>query len=502
MGFQGARPKDGACLVIRNRPSPSRVWQSFTCLARFDLIRSRVRVMWLVSHLLSILGFVLALVLIARILRERRPPGSTLGWLVTIVMAPYVGVPLYLFFGGRKTRRLAARKKNLQLAAPTTSVRQDESAIQRVLRVAGMPDATGGNRIELLATGEASFLALIDLIRTAQKSIQIATFILGSDDTGRLVLEELEKKAAGGVRVQLLLDGLFAMRASHQGRRALKNAGGEICYFMPILHLPFHGHSNLRNHRKIVVVDGLRGMIGGMNITLQDMGSTPFAGRWRDLSIRVEGRVVEQIAALFLADWDFALGRNGEPQKLPSVSQESRDSSIQMVASGPDVPGDAFYDGLLTALFEANRRIWIATPYFVPDETLARSLVLAAKRGVDVRILVPARSNHWVADLVAASYMREVREAGGRLCLYRGGMMHAKVSIIDSQVATVGSANMDIRSLFLNYEIALFLYSRPDIDRLANWYESALADCDSNFPAPTTARLLAEDLGRLLAPIT
>jgi cardiolipin synthase len=173
-----------------------------------------------------------------------------------------------------------------------------------------------------------------------------------------------------------------------------------------------------------------------------------------------------------------------------------------MVASGPDVPDDAFYDALLTALFEAKKRIWIATPYFVPDETLARALVLAAKRGVDVRILVPARSNHWVADLVAASYMRQVRDAGGRLCLYRGGMMHAKVSIIDNQVATVGSANMDIRSLFLNYEIALFLYSEPDIDRLANWYESVLADCDSKFSAPTALRTLAEDLARLVAPIT
>ena len=458
--------------------------------------------MWLVSHLLSILGFLLALALIARILRERRPPGSTLGWLVTIVMAPYVGVPLYLFFGGRKTRRLAARKKNLQLTAPTSSVRQNESAVQRVLREAGMPDMTSGNRIELLATGEASFLALTDLIRTAQESIQIATFILSNDDTGRSVLEELEKKATEGVRVQLLLDGLYAMRSSRPGRRALKKSGGEICYFMPILHLPFRGHSNLRNHRKIVVVDGRRGMIGGMNITQQDMGSTPFTGRWRDLSIRVEGKVVEQIAALFRTDWDFALGRNVEPQMLPRVSWETQDSSIQMVASGPDVPGDAFYDALLTALFEAKKRIWIATPYFVPDETLARALVLAAKRGVDVRILVPARSNHWVADLVAASYMRQVRDAGGRLCLYRGGMMHAKVSIIDNQVATVGSANMDIRSLFLNYEIALFLYSQPDIACLANWYESVLAECDSKFPVPTAARTLAEDLARLFAPIT
>ena len=458
--------------------------------------------MWLASHLLSILGFVLALILIARILRERRPPGSTLGWLVTIVMAPYVGVPLYLFFGGRKTRRLAQRKKELQLTAPMTSAREGECAVQRVLRVAGMPDATSGNRTELLASGEAAYVALIDLIRTAQESIQIATFILGNDDTGRLVLGELERKAAGGVRVQLLLDGLFAIRSCSAGLRALKKAGAEIGHFMPILHLPFRGHSNLRNHRKIVVVDGQRGMIGGMNITQQDMGATPFTGRWRDLSIRVEGMVMGQIATLFLADWNFAIGRKVETQRLPRVSQETRDSSIQMVASGPDVPGDAFYDGLLTALFEAKERIWIATPYFVPDETLACALVLAAKRGVDVRILVPARSNHWVADLVAASYMRQVRDAGGRLCLYRGGMMHAKVSIIDSQLATVGSANMDIRSLFLNYEIALFFYSRPDIDRLASWYESALADCDSKFPAPTAVRLLAEDLGRLLAPIT
>ncbi len=456
---------------------------------------------WVVSHLLSILGLVLGLVLVAKILKEQRAPASTLSWLVVIVLAPYVGVPLYLVFGGRKVRRLAAGKRTLALATTSITWREDESPIQRVLRSARMPDTTNDTHIRLLVTGEASYAALIELIRTARESIQISSFILGDDETGRLVLDALEKKAASGVRVQLLLDGLFALRSRRRRMRSLQRAGGEIAYFMPMLHLPFRGHANLRNHRKIVVVDGHRGMVGGMNIAREYMGPTPLSDRWHDLSMSIDGSAAFDLAAVFIADWTFATGEDATAPK-PRRAVGARDgSAIQVVASGPDVPSDAFYDGLLTALFEARKRIWIATPYFVPDETLARALVLAARRGVDVRILVPARSNHWVADIVAGSYLRRLRDAGARLCLHRGAMMHAKVCVIDSDVATVGSANMDIRSLFLDYEIALFLYSRADVDRLADWYEETLAECDADFPAPTAARVLLEDVGRLLAPL-
>jgi cardiolipin synthase len=177
------------------------------------------------------------------------------------------------------------------------------------------------------------------------------------------------------------------------------------------------------------------------------------------------------------------------------------DASLQVVASGPDVPDDTYYDAVLSALFQARERIWIATPYFIPDEAITRGLVLAARRGVDVTVLVPLRSNHLSADIAGGSYLRQIVKAGGHVRPFARGMMHAKVMLIDHDVAVLGSANLDMRSLFLDYEIALFVYTRPEIERFGAWFDALLAECDQALPEPGRVRVLAEDFGRLLAPL-
>ena len=458
---------------------------------------------WLVPHISTILGFLLAVFLLSRILREHRPPASTMAWLLSILLVPYVGVPLYFLIGGRKHRRLAARKNQLYAAMLP---RDDADAlralnpIERILLTGGAPRTSTGDRIQLWSSGEETFAKIMELFANAKTSIDVSTFILGGDPTGLAVVERLAARAAEGVRVRLLLDGLFLFRIKRKDLAKLTRAGGSVAVFMPLLRLPFRGPANLRNHRKIIVVDGEIAVVGGMNLADEYMGPFPRPDRWQDVALKIEGPAVAHIHNVFRSDWSFASGEPATPAAYPLLKRVG-EANLQVVASGPDVAGDTYYDAILTALFQARERIWIATPYFIPDEAITRGLVLAARRGVDVMLIVPERSNHLTADIAGGSYLRQIERAGARVRPFRRGMMHAKVTLIDHDLAILGSANLDMRSLFLDYEIAAFIYTRPEIEHFEQWFQSLLRNCAPQLEEPGTVRSLAEDLGRLLAPL-
>jgi cardiolipin synthase A/B len=458
---------------------------------------------WIIPHVFSVLGFLLAVLLLSRILREHRPPASTLAWLLAIVLVPYVGVPLYFLIGGRKHRRLAARKDLLQYAPPLTEAEVNalsSHAIERILLSGGAPRTSNGDRLQLFTGGEEMYAHVLGLFASARQSIDVSAFILGGDATGSAVLDALAARAAQGVRVRLLLDGLFLFRPKRKSIARFTRAGGRLAVFMPLLRLPFRGPANLRNHRKIIVVDGERAVVGGMNLAGEYMGASTRPDRWLDVALMIEGPAVAHIHNVFRSDWAFASGDAAASVSYPLL-RRCGEASVQVVASGPDVPGDTYYDAVLTALFQARERIWIATPYFIPDEAITRGLVLAARRGVNVTLLVPLRSNHVSADIAGGSYLRQIERAGGHVRPYAKGMMHAKVMLIDRDMAVLGSANLDMRSLFLDYEIAVFIYTAHEIERFARWFEALLADCRDNLPEPGRLRALAEDFGRLLAPL-
>jgi cardiolipin synthase len=280
-----------------------------------------------------------------------------------------------------------------------------------------------------------------------------------------------------------------------------------VAFFMPVLHVPFRGRSNLRNHRKIIVADGRVALTGGMNIAEEYMGPVPNPARWLDASLVVEGPAARDLDVLFRSDWAFATGQPPpsdivSPAPAPGLEATPEDDTpVQVVASGPDVEGDPLYESLITLLFTAQKRIWVISPYFVPDEILLRALVLAARRGVDVRLLVPQRSNHLSADLARVGYLRQVDNAGGTILRYRPSMVHAKLILIDDEPAVVGSANMDMRSLFLNYEVALFLYSRARVNEADAWFRALIPHCRPGLNKPGFALELAENVVRLLSPM-
>lgn len=460
------------------------------------------------SHLLTVAGFLLALFAIARLMSERRRPGNTFAWLLAIAFIPYLGVPLYLWLGGRKIRRLAKLKARLCPVVPGAPPSPAASGpTARILTLDGACPPVGGNRIHFQTSGEEAFAELERQINAAQHSIHIMTFILGRDAVGKRLVKLLAKRAAEGVKVRLLLDALGCFLASGSFVDPIREAGGEVAKFMPVLPLQTRGSANLRNHRKVAVFDNRMAIVGGRNLAREYMGPTPLKSRWRDLGAAIEGPAVTLLNQTFLADWAFASGQSIDdllPEAPPPSGDAVGTSELQVVVSGPDVAGDTLYEGILSLVQNAERSVWIVTPYFIPDDVLFRSLLLKARAGVEVRLVVPARSNHPITDLARRHFLRELHAAGANIMLYQQGMNHAKLILVDESIGLFGSANLDMRSLFVNFEIGVLTYSPGDALVLTAWMRNVFAN-SKPMPEPRTERrlmpVIGEEIARLLAPI-
>lgn len=454
---------------------------------------------WLVTNVVAIAGFLLGVVLVAYILLQKRSFSGTIAWLLVVILIPYIGVPLYLLFGGRKLRRRAQAKNELGLLTEEIAER-DFGPVEKLLRSFGLPGADSGHRVSLCRTGEETYARMMDMLRGATESIYMATFLFRKDVVGQEVRDVLAEKARAGVRVCLLLDGVGCLHTKGKFMRPLVEAGGQYAHFMPVIHRPFRGRTNLRNHRKILVVDERIAMSGGANVGREYLGPRPYEGRWRDLAFTLEGPAVRQFAQVFRYDWQFASG-----QWLPEVQRQRQqpagDAVVQVVPSGPDTAGDALYDAILTAIYSARKRLWVVSPYFVPDESLTQALVLAVRRGVDVQMIMPRHSNHPLADWGRCVALRQVQRAGGKVQFFTPGMMHAKILLKDDDLAVVGSANMDFRSLLINYEIAMFVYSKPEIGEIHTWIQMMVGGCQEGIAEAGLVRHLCEGVVRILTPL-
>ncbi len=464
----------------------------------------------LLNDLLTIGGFVLALLLLARLMSQKKAPANTFAWLLVIILLPYVGVPLYLIFGGRKLRRLAARKAPLTphlLNPPESASVYADRPVAHTIMSSGAGAPVAGNRLQLLTTGEETFAALESQIHAARETIHLSTFILGRDDTGRRLIQLLTERAREGVKVRLLLDAVGCMFVRRSFHAALRAAGGEVVTFMPVLPFTSRGSANLRNHRKIAVFDHATAIVGGHNLANEYMGPTPFRKRFRDLGALIDGPAATLLNEVFIADWCFASRQS--PEKIrPGVTPETAPSrgkaELQVVASGPDVPGDPLYEGIISMIQEAEHSIWIVTPYFIPDDVLLRSLIVKARAGREVTLIVPEHSNHPVTDFARRHYIRELCLAGGRVLLFQPGMMHSKAVIVDDRIGLLGSANFDLRSLFVNFEIGVVVHTKADALAIKAWARTQAECCREFVNRKRPHRLwsgLLEDFSRLLAPL-
>ena len=461
---------------------------------------------YLLAHVATVVAAIASFWLVSGFGGSRRTSQSTLAWLLGFVFIPFVAIPLFLLVGSRKFPVSAkGPEDDADRRAGIGEQGAQRPTIAAVLRPSGVAPPRNGNSFELLATGETAYARLMELIAGAQQTIDLTMFILGHDTTGHAVVDALSERAAKGVSVRVILDAVGSAQSRSRAATALGKTGAEVRSFMPLWHSPIRGRSNLRSHRKLMVVDGQHVFAGGMILANEYMGpprapATSAPPRWRDVAAVTRGPVADDAMAMFESDWVYC---GGSPRKAPPAKATAHgprgDAIVQLVPSGPDLLTDTMYDLFLTGLFEARERISLVTPYYVPDDALQHALVLAARRGVRTEIVVPSVSNHGVADFARRSLLRELTSAGVHVHYYLRGMVHAKAMVIDTTFAYVGSPNFDMRSLFLNYENALCVYSPDAIGAIRTFVDDLIAECVTEGPPFREHRIL-ELLARFLAP--
>lgn len=434
------------------------------------------------SHWLSLHGLVsvialLVYVIASHVLRQRRHPAAAISWVLFMLLLPYAALPLYLMFGTRKLSRGGYAH------LPTRALLPSDDEWHWPLQVAnalGQPPPATYRALRIHSDGSDALRSLLEVIDGAQRTLDVCTFLLARDPLGAAVSAHLIARARAGVRVRLLLDGVGRMLGGRPDLSPLIRAGIRVALFVPPLHSPLRGRTNLRNHRKLVVADAGRATerlwCGGRNLAAEYFEGQSGATAWRDLSFDLQGCLASQAAHLFQRDWNLAAGieaPNEEPAKTSAGAAPATvpgAPSGQLIASGPDQPDDTVHAMLLSAAYRARMRMALVSPYVVLDDALLMALTLAARRGVQVDLLLPERSNHRLADIARQRSLRALANAGVHVWL-APRMLHAKAAIVDETLALAGTANLDGRSLFLNYELMMAFHDAHDIARFTAWFD-------------------------------
>ena len=407
-------------------------------------------------------------------LHQRRHPSAAVAWVLGILLVPYITLPLYLAFGTRKIvpQRVVQRSPAV---LPPTSEQTTAARTQQLAQAMGLPVPKSYESLQIHEDGRQALAALRRIIKSARHTLEVSTFILGRDQLGKEISARLKQRARAGVHVRLLIDGVGFYMGGHPELESLRAAGVEVVLFVSLFRSPRRGRTNLRNHRKMLIADGKIMWCGGRNLAADYFEGGYYALRqhapWIDLSFDLRGALVHDARWQFEEDWAFA--REQATPDVPPLPLPVPDASslAQLVVSGPDRADDTIYTLLISACFTSQRRILAITPYFVPDQGLLMALMLAARRGLTVDLVIPAHSNHRLADIARHRALRDLVSAGGRVWLHPE-MVHAKAVLIDEDLALVGSANLDSRSLFLNYEMMVAFYDQPTVAEFARWVEA------------------------------
>jgi len=450
----------------------------------------------------------------AAILLQRRSAAATLAWLLLFVFLPIVGFLAYRLLGPlrlerKRVRRQVGRGVVEDAHRALATIREacgDELPLAMVPVAMNEAPPLRAASVRLFLDGKSTYAAIGEAIAAARHHVHLEYYIWEPDRIGTRLRDQLVERARAGVAVRLLVDGTGSSRLGRGFMRPLRDAGVAVAWFNPVsLRWIRTRRVDFRTHRKIVVCDGTVGFTGGMNVT--ESHSAEFSpAYWRDTHLRIEGAAVLPMQRLFIEDWYFAT------EQLPAATAElfppptaAGPRVVQIVASGPDHDHRTIHRTFFTAITRARERLWLTTPYFVPDESTLTALATAALRGVDVRLLIPERGDSRLVDLAARSYVPDLLASGARVYEYLPRFVHAKTFVVDDDVAIVGTANLDNRSFQLNFELAALIYDRELNGELAAAYEADLADSREIRAADLTRASLARRLGeasaRLLSPL-
>ncbi|MDD6197807.1 MAG: cardiolipin synthase [Prevotella sp.] len=471
-------------------------------------------------HWIFIVLYVAVIVgIMLTVLMDNRQPAKTIAWVLVLLFVPVVGIVLYIFFGQntRKMKLISGRsldqlsKRSMLEFVEQRNLRMPEyfSSLVRLFTNQSLSLPFKDNAVEFYTDGYQFFPALLQAIKGATNHIHLDTYIIADDPLGRLVSDALIAKAREGVEVRLIYDDVGCWRVPERFFDRMRQAGVKVRSFMPVRFPAFTSKVNYRNHRKVCVIDGTQGFIGGMNIALRYVkglhsGTLP----WRDTHMRLRGSVVYALQRAFLVDWYFVDRTliNDHRYYPPMPWHISNDSLAQVVTSSPIAQWPDIMQGYVRILLEAKRYVYMETPYFLPTEPVMFAMRTAALAGVDVRLLIPRRSDAWLIQLASMSYVTETLEAGVKVRLYEKGFNHSKLLVADDQISTCGSTNIDFRSFENNFEANVFFYDRQTALRIKDIYMRD-EDCSINFSEarelhhrPYMHRFV-ESLLRLLSPL-
>jgi len=426
---------------------------------------------------LIIINYVIAISAVITILLKNINPTRTLSYIIVLVFFPFLGLIIYYLFGQEYRKNKIFNRKNIlnnkliknlgqELEADyqlfkreNSDVFDDKIRLVKLLRKSEKSPLTISNKAQIIKNGEAKFKLLLEDLKQAKDHIHLEYYIMRDDRIGSKVIDILCDKAQNGVSVRLCIDDVGSS-LTRKTKQRLKNCGVELFSFMPVLFSGFTGKMNYRNHRKIAIIDGHIGYLGGINIEDEYVNDGHNKVFWRDTHLRLEGEAVHALQVHFLINWEFVSDCKLKITKnfFPKVAIEE-EIAVQIAASGPDTDWANIMEVIFTSIVTAEKYVYITTPYFIPNDQIITAMQVASKSGVDVRLILPDTSDAWITKHASDSYLQELLDADVKVYQYKKGFIHSKTIVVDDIFGSIGTANMDYRSFNINFEINAMIYN-------------------------------------------
>ncbi len=427
-----------------------------------------LKIVWEVLYVITILGAIII------VISANRNPVKTIAWILVLIFLPVVGLIFYFFFGQDIRRRYLPRKdiKKLRELKLGQSLSKESSDIkpeyERLVKLydKNLYPLFGQNSLKIYTSGKEKFEELLRDLNNAQDHIHLEYYIFSDDEIGKTIQKILINKAKEGIEVRVIYDDVGSWTTKNSFFKEMENAGVQVYSFLKVRFPSFTSKINYRNHRKIIVIDGCIGYMGGMNIAQRYVSGTSWGGDWEDMHAKIEGGSVLGLQTIFLIDWSLYEGSFLNDQKYFPEPKHPGNVKIQMVAGGPTSQRKEILQGFLKAITTARNYVYIQTPYFLPTETLVMALQIAAVSGVDVRLMIPEKTDSSATRAATHSFIREVLRIGVKVYFYQSGFLHSKMMVIDDYFSTIGSTNMDFRSFDQNFEINAFIYDEQIAENL------------------------------------
>ena len=480
---------------------------------------------WSWNWIIGIIYGVIVAIVCLRIVYETRSTTKTMAYLLFCIFIPLIGIVFYLVFGinywrqklydkkkGQDEKTLAKLKKDISLYTKESLqhrdvIGPDNKELAAMLIKDLHSPLTHKNRVKLLVNGEEKFPELIQVLQEAKHHIHLEYYIYEQDEIGTAIIELLIQKAKEGVEVRFIYDDFGSPSIKKKIERRMREAGVKVHPFHKVHFYLLANRVNYRNHRKIIVVDGQTAFVGGINVSDKYINNKTGQLYWRDTHLRIDGPGVFYLQYLFISDWNFCCPKSMKPEQLHFVPNKNikEDVLVQMSASGPDSKQPSVLFSILQAIYLAKEEILITTPYFIPGDSILEALRIAALSGLSVKLLVPGISDSKIVNAASKSNYNDLLQAGVEIYMYQKGFVHAKTLVTDGKLSIVGTANMDIRSFELNFEVNAIIYDQLFGKQMRKVFFDDLKDSNKIDPERwhkrPAYRQFPEKIARLLSPI-